>query len=89
MMDKEPCVLSVAKRDFETWQEFKDRFARAILVLIENDYIPVVYKEVDSVYVIKYAPFDESFGCVYPRWLSPDEYDDFLSMQYPKEGDED
>lgn len=86
MIEKEPYVLSVCKKEFESEEDFLQRFHSAVDVLIQSDYILTIKEEVDDCYVIKYAPIDEDWGCVYPRWISEEEYQQLFSNQYPEEG---
>ena len=79
----EPNELVVAKKPFETISQLNDRLCRAIVSITENGYIPVIRKEDCDIYVIEYAPEDASDGYVYPYWMTEEEYESFLSVQYP------
>ena len=69
--------LVICKEDYETKQDFENAIRDAVMVLLNNNYIMTVrYDEKElGVVSIEYEKNDEMFGCDYPRWLSPTEYE--------------
>ena len=69
--------LTICKEDYSSYKEFKNAVKRAIMVLLENDYIMTVkYDDRDKemgIVVINYDYANEEFGGALPYWLLPDE----------------
>lgn len=76
--------LVVFKGDYDSQEDFENKLKRAIMTLLENEYIMTVrYDDAGlGIVCIDYNYEDESYGGHYPRWLSPDEYD---SVVFDKE----
>lgn len=79
-------TIVVCKNKYNTQEEFENAIKRAILVLLENDYIMTVrYDEKGlGIVCIDYDYADQSLGDTYPYWLSPE---DALMMEYREESD--
>ena len=69
--------IVICKSNFSNSDEFENAIKRAIMVLLENDYILTVrYDEPGcGIVAIDYNYADASYGCHYPYWLSPEEYE--------------
>ena len=69
--------LTICKKDYSSEKEFKNAVKRAIMVLLDNDYIMTVgYDNRDKemgIVVINYDYANEEFGGALPYWLLPDE----------------
>ena len=69
--------LTICKKDYSSEKEFKNAVKRAIMVLLDNDYIMTVgYDNRDKemgIVVINYDYANEEFGGALPYWLMPDE----------------
>ena len=69
--------FTVCKKDYSSNKEFKNAVKKAIMTLLDNDYIMTVqYDARDKemgVVVIEYDYANEEFGGALPYWLMPDE----------------
>ena len=67
--------LTICKKDYSSDKEFKNAIKRAIMVLLENDYIMTVkYDDRDKemgIVIINYDCANEEFGGALPYWLLP------------------
>ena len=75
-MNKVNC-LTVCRDSYNTQEEFENAVKKAIMVLLDNDYIMTVRYDANDkelgVVAIEFNYADEAYGCPYPYWLSPDE----------------
>ena len=67
--------LVVYKKEFESEEKFKDRLRDAIIVLINSGYICTVREDEVGIITIDYEHADQSFGCPYPYWLTPEQWE--------------
>ena len=69
--------IVICKEDYETTEDWENAIKKAIMVLLDNNYIMTVeYDEKGlGIVVIEYNYDDECYGCHYPYWLSPDEWE--------------
>ena len=69
--------ITVCKDNYESIKEFKNAVKKAIMTLLDNDYIMTVKYDVRDkemgIVVIDYGYADQSFGGHYPYWLSIEE----------------
>lgn len=69
--------LTVCKKDYSTNKEFRNAVKKAIMFLLDNDYIMTVkYDARDKemgIVVIDYDYANEEFGGYLPYWLLPEE----------------
>lgn len=65
--------LVISRKDFESKNEFKQRLAEAITVLLESEYICKVKLDETDIIVIEYDNADQEFGTPYPYWLTPEQ----------------
>lgn len=75
--------LVICKQDYKSDKEFKNAIKRAIMVLLENDYIMTIKyddrnKEMGIV-VIDYDDANEEFGGRLPYWLLPEEIEKIMN----------
>lgn len=77
-------VLEITRKDYDTKEEFANAVRDAVMVLLNNRYIMTVDDDGETV-AICYNPAKESYGCDYPRWLSPEEWE---SVEVEEEEDE-
>lgn len=68
-------TIVICKEDYETEDAFENAVKRAIMVLLENNYIMTVRWDEKGLGIlcIEYEHDDMSFGGNYPYWLSPEE----------------
>ena len=67
--------ITICKDDYRTQEEFENAIKKAIMVLLENNYIMTV-KYDDKGYgivTIDFNPDKEEYGCNYPYWLDTEE----------------
>ena len=69
--------IVICKDNFSNQEEFENEIKKAIMLLLNNDYIMTVkYDDIElGIVVIDFNYADEGLGCHYPRWLSPEEYE--------------
>lgn len=75
--------LTISRKDFESKNEFKQRLAEAITVLLESEYICKVRLDETDIIVIEYDHADRNLGSAYPYWLTPSQLE-----SVPTGGDE-
>ena len=80
--------IVIFKDRFSSIEEFEDAIKRAIMVLLENDYIMTIrWDEKDmGILCIDYEDDDVSIGAAYPYWLYPEEWE---SVVYNEEREDD
>ena len=69
--------LVICKDEYESSLEFECAIRRAIMLLLENNYIATIrYDEKGlGIVVIEYNHADRALGAHYPYWLSTEEYE--------------
>ena len=67
--------LVICKEDYKTVQDWENAIKKAVMVLLDNNYIMTVKWDEKSLgfVAIEYEHDDRSFGCRYPYWLYPEE----------------
>lgn len=69
--------IVICKDNFSTQEDFENEIKKAVMLLLNNDYIMTVKYDAEDkelgVVVIDYNNANESYGCHYPNWLSPEE----------------
>ena len=74
-------TIIIYKEDHKTQEVFEDAVKRAIMVLLENNYIMTVRWDEPGwgILRIDYGHDDQSLGANYPYWLSPEEIESVIS----------
>lgn len=87
MMDTNTLVIS--KDNYKTSYDFEDAIKKAITLLLDANYIMTVSYEEAGLGIVRidYEHADKSFGCDYPYWLSPEEFESVV-RDCDKEGDD-
>ena len=69
--------IVVCKEDYKSKEEFENAIKDAIMVLLNNNYIMTVrYDEKGlGIVAIDYNYSNQEYGCHYPYWLSPTEWE--------------
>lgn len=69
--------IVICRDTYKSQEEFENAIKKAIMVLLDNNYIMTVrYDEPGlGIVAIDYNYADQTYGCHYPYWLSPDEWD--------------
>lgn len=67
--------LTLAKNDYGSTEEWQNEIIKATMLLANAGYIMVSRLEDFDVFVIEYEYEDKEFGCAYPYWLLPEEYE--------------
>ena len=69
--------IVICKEDYETTEDWENAIKKAIMVLLDNNYIMTIgYDEKDlGIVVVEYNYDNECYGGHYPYWLSPDEWE--------------
>ena len=68
--------IVICRDTYKSQEEFENAIKKAIMVLLDNNYIMTVrYDEPGlGIVSIDYNYADQTYGCHYPYWLSPDEW---------------
>ena len=69
--------IVICRDTYKSQEEFENAIKKAIMVLLDNNYIMTVRYDEPGLGIvnINYNYADQSYGCHYPFWLSPDEWD--------------
>ena len=69
--------IVICRDRFSSQEEFEDAIKRAVMVLLENDYIMTIRwdKKGLGILVIEYDKGDCSIGGLFPYWLYPEEWE--------------
>lgn len=72
--------MVICKDDYKNEEEFKNAIRDAIMVILNNGYIAVIrYDERGlGIVTIEYQHDNKEFGCSYPYFLTPDEYESVI-----------
>lgn len=72
--------LVICQDDYASREDFENAIKKAIVVLLDNRYIMTVRYDEPSLGIvcINYGHDDQSFGCDYPYWLSPTEWESIV-----------
>ena len=67
--------ITICKDRYKTQDDFENAIKRAVMLLLENDYIMTIKYDEPALGIvcIDYNYADRSFGTDYPVWLSPEE----------------
>ena len=67
--------ITICKDRYKTQDDFENAIKRAVMLLLENDYIMTIKYDEPALGIvcIDYNYADRSLGAEYPIWLSPDE----------------
>ena len=70
-------TITICKDTYETQEDFDNAIKKAVMVLLDNNYIMTVrYDEPGlGIVCIDYNYADQSYGDHYPYWLSPTEWE--------------
>lgn len=68
--------LTVCKDNYKSEKDWKDAISTIITFLLNEDYIMTVrYDEKAFGIVIIEYQYNKSYGCAYPYWLLPEEFE--------------
>lgn len=72
--------LVICRDNYESQEKFESAIKNAVMLLLDADYIMTVRYDEPSlgIVVINYEAADQSWGCPYPYWLSPEESDNVM-----------
>ena len=77
--------LVIVKEDFKNQEEFENEIKKAIMLLLNNNYIMTVKYDANDkemgIVVIEYSASDVSWGSPYPYWLEPIDVDVFEHLK--------
>ena len=70
-------AIVVCRDTYKTQEDFEDAIKKAVMVLLDNNYIMTVHYDEPGLGIvsIEYNYNDQSYGCHYPYWLSPNEWE--------------
>lgn len=68
-------TLVLCEDNYSSKEEWENEIKKAIMVLVNAGYIMTAELEEVGIFRIDYNYADESYGCDYPHWLSPDEWE--------------
>lgn len=72
--------LVLCRDDYKESYEFEEAIQDAVMLLLNAGYIMTVrYDEKGlGIVAIEYEHADQSYGCRYPYWLSPEEFESIV-----------
>ena len=79
-------ILEIDRDDYVTKEDFANAVRDAVMVLLNNRYIMTI-ECVDNIVDINYNYADESYGGDYPRWLSPEEWENVVNNTEEEENE--
>lgn len=81
-MNKVNCI-TICKEDYENQKDFENAIKKAIMVLLDNNYIMTVRYDEKSygIVAIEFNPTNKEYGCDYPYWLSPKEIESVITNE--------
>lgn len=79
-------ILEIDREDYDTKEDFANAVRDAVMVLLNNHYIMTVEDD-GLVVVITYNYADSKYGCDYPYWLSPEEWENVLENREEEENE--
>ena len=70
-------TITICKDTYETQEDFENAIKKAVMVLLDNNYIMTVrYDEPGlGIVCIEFETADQTVGCRYPYWLSLTEWE--------------
>ena len=73
--------ITICKNKYSSLEEFENAIKKAVMVLLDNDYIMTVrYDEKGlGIVSIEYNPNEQKYGEDYPHWLSPLEFESVVT----------
>ena len=73
-------TITICRDTYKTQEDFENAIKKAVMVLLDNNYIMVVrYDEPGlGIVCIDYEHGNQEYGCDYPYWLSPTEYESIV-----------
>lgn len=73
-------VITICKDKYPDRESFENAIKKAVMVLLDNDYIMTVRYDDKGfgIVCIDYEHDDIEYGCDYPYWLSPEEFDSVI-----------
>lgn len=80
--------IVICKDRYSSQEEFENAIKRAVMVLLENDYIMTIRWDEKGlgILVIDFEDDDQSTGAPYPYWLYPEEWESVVYND--EEGDD-
>ena len=80
-------AITICKEDYETEEDFENAIKKAIMVLLNNNYIMTVRWDEKGlgILTIEFNHDKSEFGADYPYWLSPEEFE---CVMYDKQEEE-
>lgn len=69
--------ITICRDTYKTREDFENAIKKAIMVLLDNEYIMTVRYDDPGLGIvcIDYNHEDQNYGCHYPYWLSPAEWE--------------
>ena len=70
-------TITLCRDDYDTQSLFENEIKKAVMLLLNASCIMTVkYDDKElGIVCIEFGPANQEFGCDYPRWLSPEEYE--------------
>ena len=77
----EPNHIVIQRDNYENYREMMDDLAHIISILTRNCQVVVVREEEYGLFVIEHSSDDPRLGGPTPRWLTDEEYQDYLDSK--------
>ena len=76
--------IIVARKDYESKDEYNARLLQTLKTMLDNGYILVVREEEKDIVRFEYDYNQQSWGGPWPVWLTEDEQDAIENYRYEK-----
>lgn len=67
--------IALVRDNYDSQEEWQNEIAKATMLLVKAGYIMVSRLEDFNVFIIEYEYDNRIYGCDYPYWLSPTEFE--------------
>lgn len=73
--------ITICKDRYKTQDDFENAIKRAVMLLLENDYIMTIKYDEPALGIvcIDYNDADQTLGAEYPIWLNPEEQEKYFN----------
>lgn len=81
----QPDHIVIQRENYENYREMMDDLAHILSILTRNRQVVVVREEEYGLFVIEHSSEDPHMGGPLPRWLTDEEYQDYLDSKNTSE----
>ena len=78
MYQKDVNRITFDKERYESEDEMFKDIAKVLQILVKNDEICTFEHEDCGIYILQHNYSEQEFGDLYPYWMIPDDYEDYI-----------